>query len=259
MVVLLDLLGALTAPCLCDGCGCCDATDAVKTRSGPALRTLRTPGCEVELAVSALGGLGGFAGYHTSVLVAGEEYYFCHGGICCNSKVVSHEDRQKVRRIFIGLSQRTGSDLIRFLSAHFRPHSYDLLRKNCNSFTDCALFYLCEQRLDAGFRVMEQLGRVADEHTGLVQRASMGDYCPNRRAADFNVEDVILAIESAGSQGWAPEEEERDDVSSEICFAPERTGACDVAETLPHPEGAGLRRKVGRGRTPRESRSAGGA
>jgi hypothetical protein len=163
-------------------------------RSNHALRTLQTPGHEVELAVSALAGLGGFAGYHTSVLVAGEEYYFCPSGICCSNKIVSHEDRDMVKRIFIGLSQYTGGDLIEFLSEHFRPHSYDLLRKNCNSFTDCALYFLCEQRLDVGFRVMEQLGRVADEHTGLVQRASMGDYCPNRRASKFHSEDVIKSI-----------------------------------------------------------------
>ena len=35
------------------------------------------------------------------------------------------------------------------LRPHFQGGSYDLLRKNCNSFSDCAVFYLLRQRIDA--------------------------------------------------------------------------------------------------------------
>lgn len=190
---------------------CCDCHPVGRApRMGPALRTLRTPGHEVELAVSPLCGLGGFAGYHTSVLVAGEEYYFGPSGVCCSPKLSSHEDSAKVRRMFVGLSQQSGTDLLDFLTEYFKAGTYDLLWKNCNSFTDCALYFLCEQRLDASFRVTERFAGAADARVGIVQRVSMGDYIPNPEASGFDLEAVIrqIAQEREGwsdSSGWEDE------------------------------------------------------
>jgi len=150
----------------------------------------------VELVISPLAGLRGFAGYHTSVLVAGEEYYFSPSGICCSPKLTSHEACVQLQHVHIGLSRMSGVDLLDFLTDYFRPGTYDLLRKNCNSFTDCALFFLCCQRLEPRFRQIERIGRAADEHARLVQVVSRGEYVPNSRAFGFNLEQVIGEIEA---------------------------------------------------------------
>merc|ERR1712039_940363 len=104
--------------------------------------------------------------------------------------------------IFVGLSQQSGSELLDFLTDYFKPNTYDLLRKNCNSFTDCALYFLCEQRLDQGYRVIEQIGRAAEEHVGLVQKVSGGDYMPNLAAADFDIEAIITLINEERDGNW---------------------------------------------------------
>jgi len=194
-MVFLEWVGSLVEPCF--DCN----LDRVQQRShkSSALRTLRTPGHEVELAVSPLAGLRGFAGYHTSVLVAGEEYYFSPVGISCSPKLSSHESTSALRLEFVGLSQYSGTDLLDVLSEHFKPGTYDLLRKNCNSFSDCAIFFLCGQRLESGYRSIERLGRAADDHAGLVQSLSRGEYRPNQQAASFDLDQVIMAV---GMERW---------------------------------------------------------
>mmetsp|Transcript_11681 Transcript_11681/g.36445 ORF Transcript_11681/g.36445 Transcript_11681/m.36445 type:complete len:278 (+) Transcript_11681:55-888(+) len=150
---------------------------------------------EVELVVSPLAGLRGVAGYHSSVLVAGEEYYFSPFGICCSPKVVSHEATSKLQVFSVGCSQRSGPELLDFLTEHFRPGTYDLLRKNCNSFTDCALYFLCSQRLDPSFRVLEEFGLAIEDHAGLLRSFSLGAYVPNTKAAGFDLEEVIASLD----------------------------------------------------------------
>lgn len=161
-----------------------------------SLRTLRTPGHEVELIVSPLAGMKGAAGYHSSVLVAGEEYFFTWTGISVSSKCISHDGNKDVQRMFIGISEHSGCAMVEFLEEHFKPHTYDLLSKNCNSFTDCALYFLCEQRLWNGFRALEQLGSFADNHFKLMQKMTYGEYMPNPAAQDFVLGDVIAKIAS---------------------------------------------------------------
>eukprot|EP00933_Yihiella_yeosuensis_P034491 TRINITY_DN2797_c0_g1_i1.p1 TRINITY_DN2797_c0_g1~~TRINITY_DN2797_c0_g1_i1.p1 ORF type:complete len:287 (+),score=44.13 TRINITY_DN2797_c0_g1_i1:62-922(+) len=197
-MVLFEWINELMAPCLepCMDGACCD--DRGKHHRAPvALRTMRTPGHEVELAVSPLAGMRGFAGFHTSILVGGEEYYFCPTGICCSPNLVSHQDKAQLKRIYIGLSQESGSELLKFLSGYFTPGSYDLLRKNCNSFSDCALYFLCEQRLDLCYRTMEKFAWAADDTTGLLQSVTNGEYQPNPKAADFSVEAIIDEMDNA--------------------------------------------------------------
>ncbi|CAE8621095.1 unnamed protein product, partial [Polarella glacialis] len=194
-MVFLSWVNELMAPCF-DPCRDCQPQGKVQ-RPSAALRTLRTPGHAVELAVSPLAGLRGFAGYHTSVLVAGEEYYFCPSGICCSAKIVSHQDGASMRRIYIGLSQVSGCELLDFLTEHFRQGTYDLLLKNCNSFSDCALYFLCEQRLDLRYRTVEKLAWVADDNLGLLHSITSGEYKPNPRAGDFDSQAVLRAMDAA--------------------------------------------------------------
>ncbi|CAE7677233.1 spin [Symbiodinium pilosum] len=46
--------------------------------------------------------------------------------------------------VYMGLTRISGDDLREQLGRFFKRGSYDLLRKNCNSFTDCALFFLLD-------------------------------------------------------------------------------------------------------------------
>jgi len=165
------------------------------------MQTLRAPGHEVELVVSPLAGLKGVGGYHTSVLIGGEEYFFSPVGISSSPKITSHGSDPDMRRTVIGLSQQSGLDMLDFLTGHFLPGTYDLLRKNCNSFTDCALYFLCQQRLDWSFRILERIGQLADDRTGVVQSVSHGDYMPNPRASGFCLEAIICEID-AERHGW---------------------------------------------------------
>jgi len=207
-MVLLDWVNELMAPCFDPCFDCQQGKPGKHQRSAAALRTLRTPGHEVELCVSPLAGLRGAAGYHTSVLVAGEEYYFCPAGICTSARLTSHQGGAQMQRFYIGLSGTSGAELLEFLSQLFRPGSYDLLRKNCNSFTDCALYFLCEQRLELRYRTVEKLAWVADDSTGLLQKVTQGDYVPNPRAQDFELQAVLKEIEIARDFGSDSEGED---------------------------------------------------
>merc|ERR1719440_407564 len=110
------------------------------------------PGWEVELLVSPIAELHGVAGYHTSVLLNGAEYFYGPTGIVHSDRISSHRRRSKMERICMGSSTYNGKELIATLEDHFPPGHYDLLRKNCNAFTDCALYLLCGQRLSWNFR-----------------------------------------------------------------------------------------------------------
>ncbi|CAJ1454318.1 unnamed protein product [Effrenium voratum] len=90
---------------------------------------------QVELVFSPLAGMQGLLGYHSSVLIDGEEYYFTPSGIRCYPKLSSHKRTSDVERIHVGESQLGGTILLDVLSKHFQPRTYDLLRKNCNNFT----------------------------------------------------------------------------------------------------------------------------
>jgi len=203
------------APCV-QKVPCFSCCDEGKKRSGQralpqAMLTLKQPGFDVELAVSALAGMKGAAGYHTSVLVAAEEYFFSPLGIVHSPVITSHKSNPEMKLMHMGLSRYSGMDLIELLDQHFAPGHYDLLRKNCNTFSDCALYFLCEQRLDMKFRSLEALGKLADDHSGMIQKISGGEYLPNPCTVDFDVEDIIRDIKA--------EREVREAANSEVEYA----------------------------------------
>jgi len=92
--------------------------------------------------------------------------------------------------IDFGSSFRSGEDLFLLLDCHFRPGTYDLIRKSCNSFSDCALFVLVRQRLDRKYRALERAGA---GQLGMVH-PMCGQYRLNREAADFDLERTIRAL-----------------------------------------------------------------
>merc|ERR1719387_2834697 len=93
---------------------------------------------QVQLAVSMLGGVPGATAYHSSVVVNGEEYFFSDGGVATTRDLGSHKQAQQPPQVFhMGMSRYSGSQLMSAVGRYFQAGSYDLLRKNCNSFSDC--------------------------------------------------------------------------------------------------------------------------
>eukprot|EP00747_Dinoflagellata_sp_TGD_P165938 gnl/TRDRNA2_/TRDRNA2_187990_c0_seq1.p1 gnl/TRDRNA2_/TRDRNA2_187990_c0~~gnl/TRDRNA2_/TRDRNA2_187990_c0_seq1.p1 ORF type:complete len:281 (+),score=52.49 gnl/TRDRNA2_/TRDRNA2_187990_c0_seq1:96-845(+) len=151
---------------------------------------------KVQIAVSVLGGMPGATAYHSSIVVNDEEYFFSDGGIASTKGLQSHKNPQNPNSvpevIDMGFSRYSGTSLKNALEKHFLPGTYDLLRKNCNSFTDTALFYLLHQRIDKKYRSLELLGA---KYPNLVTQVSGGQYTPNPKAADFDVEKLCQDID----------------------------------------------------------------
>mmetsp|Transcript_13611 Transcript_13611/g.39218 ORF Transcript_13611/g.39218 Transcript_13611/m.39218 type:complete len:243 (-) Transcript_13611:1-729(-) len=156
----------------------------------------KAPKNKVQLAVSVLGGvqIPGLTAYHSSVVVNGEEFFFSDGGIAADSNLSSHKNPQMPDNqptiIDMGFSQYSGSQLKAALERHFLPGTYDLLRKNCNSFSDTAIFYLLHKRIDAKYRAMEKMGASMQ---GMVAAAS--EYRPNPKAEGFDVDALCKEID----------------------------------------------------------------
>jgi len=149
---------------------------------------------KVELAASELFNLGVATAYHTSVLVNGEEFFFSDSGIFSDRALNSHEGEPS-ERIVLGYSEKTGSQLLRSLQPHFQPGTYDLVCKNCNSFTDCAIHYLLGQRLQVRFCALERLGRT---NTKMLSELTQGMYKPNLAVQYFQVDTVLAALHKLG-------------------------------------------------------------
>lgn len=152
---------------------------------------------KVELAVSSLGGISTATAYHSSVLLGEEEFSFSDAGISRARGTASHSclggSTGSFRKFDMGTTRCTGDHLQQTLSRYFMPGTYDLLKKNCNSFSDCALSFLVEKRLDSKYRSLERLGASA---FNVVPTFNPMPYTPNPRAADFDLEAVILSLQS---------------------------------------------------------------
>merc|ERR1712032_374276 len=92
------------------------------------------------------------------------------------------------------MGSTSGKQMLKALKPHFKVDTYDLLRKNCNSFSDCALFYLLDVRLEPKYRDLEKLGAAAEKNTGLVQSVTGGEYQPNPSADGFDLEKLMKKI-----------------------------------------------------------------
>mmetsp|Transcript_82943 Transcript_82943/g.238366 ORF Transcript_82943/g.238366 Transcript_82943/m.238366 type:complete len:243 (-) Transcript_82943:164-892(-) len=162
--------------------------------SGMLSGKAKQPTNQVQFVVSQIGGAGPMTAYHSSVVVNGEEFSFSDGGISAMSGMASHKNPQmpnNVPQVFeMGMSHYTGSALKSTLERYFVSGSYDLLRKNCNSFSDIAVFYLLHKRIDAKYRAMEKLGASMQSVV-----ASASEYKPNPKAEGFDVEAICKAID----------------------------------------------------------------
>jgi len=200
-------MGAIES-CETTGCIFCETPfSTVDGRKGPgAFQTLYHTGSQVELAISPLGPLSlqsvGLRAYHTSVSVDGIEYSFSDVGVIAAERFLSHQCLPDgPPQVFnMGFTAYTGKQLMRDLQPFFRSWTYDLLRKNCNSFTDVALFYLLDHRLERGYKGLEKLGADMDSLFSAIQIVSSGEYKPNPKADGFDVEDVIRRLDGVGGE-----------------------------------------------------------
>jgi hypothetical protein len=124
------------------------------------------------------------------VVVDGQEIFFgCANGVQTTRNLASHAKLAgKPLILDMGFTICSGPQLALALSPHFQIGSYDLIRKNCNSFSDCALYVLLRKRLDVKFCTLERMARNCPS---LVRLGSGGQYVPNPKAADFDVEALI--------------------------------------------------------------------
>jgi hypothetical protein len=137
----------------------------------------------VHLLTSELGGVPGFKAYHSSITLGSTEYSFSPDGIATSSSVESHGDRA-VLWTDMGSTTMSGEALRERLQPHFQQGSYDLLRKNCNAFSDAALVVLVDKRLTDSYKHLEKLGA---RHLHVVARI-VGEYVPNPEADCFDLE-----------------------------------------------------------------------
>eukprot|EP00930_Biecheleria_cincta_P069970 TRINITY_DN5763_c0_g1_i2.p1 TRINITY_DN5763_c0_g1~~TRINITY_DN5763_c0_g1_i2.p1 ORF type:complete len:242 (-),score=29.89 TRINITY_DN5763_c0_g1_i2:123-782(-) len=147
-------------------------------------------GYRVKLAITALDMMTPTTAYHTSVMVDDLEYCFSNNGIVTGRSCQSHEKlRENTEIVDCGLSSLSGEQLCCALGQFFQKGTYDMLRKNCNSFSSCALCYLLDNKLDPKYQSMESWAVSFDE--GLVGFFSGGSYRKNPMALDFNIDEAI--------------------------------------------------------------------
>eukprot|EP00933_Yihiella_yeosuensis_P032987 TRINITY_DN2667_c3_g1_i1.p1 TRINITY_DN2667_c3_g1~~TRINITY_DN2667_c3_g1_i1.p1 ORF type:complete len:225 (-),score=27.41 TRINITY_DN2667_c3_g1_i1:248-922(-) len=146
--------------------------------------------------------------YHTSILLGGYEVCFKQEGIVwepwsddLSSVPPSHVGKGDTKVVEVGRTSRHTDELVRRLDPFFGPGSYDILAKNCNSFTDVCLAYLVSRRLPGKLVAAEKLGQSAPSM--LLSWVSGGKYQENESARGFNVEAVILQVDPNAWMGLA--------------------------------------------------------
>jgi hypothetical protein len=174
--------------------------------------------------------MAGVAAYHTSVLVGGREYYFDNKGIATGPTLFSHTlgrpSALKTEVVRIGRSTHSGATMSQALSPFFSKGTYDIIHKNCNAFTDAALYFLTRTRLDRSYSraerillameplsasVLNQMLKAASEATaaknaaqGVPPTAGIRGYSVNPQARGFCVEDVVAALNDADDDEGVP-------------------------------------------------------
>mmetsp|Transcript_21590 Transcript_21590/g.74113 ORF Transcript_21590/g.74113 Transcript_21590/m.74113 type:complete len:208 (+) Transcript_21590:196-819(+) len=155
-------------------------------------------GYQVYLVATPFGpGLPNLQAYHTSVVVDRMEYSFCPFGVVLGHGPESHRafDSSRTKIFDMGYARVDARDFAKNMRELFMRGSYDLLRKNCNSFSDVALSYLVGKRLESKFSQMEQIGASADKYSALVRLGSGGAYRPNPAAEGFCAAEAMVALE----------------------------------------------------------------
>mmetsp|Transcript_137 Transcript_137/g.367 ORF Transcript_137/g.367 Transcript_137/m.367 type:complete len:392 (-) Transcript_137:46-1221(-) len=200
----------------------------------------------VQVAATEILRVAGIAAYHTSIIVGNEEYYFDAEGIATAPALWSHvadstadgPDMTCTEVVEVARTHTGGPGLIDALHEFFPEESYDILLKNCNAFTDAALYFLTGKRLDRRFTRLERfLAGTRPASTGIISAAlrisgftaDLGSgqgsqyYIPNPSAEGFCIEDLVRRLDKLS--GSPPGERLPQDTTP-----PDATKASDVAE-----------------------------
>lgn len=193
----------------------------------------------IALAATQLFSVVGITAYHTSIVVDDMELFFDGGGIVLADAFWSHEWSLGIQSLEgsaietevlqLGTTTWHVANAIDMLGPFFQDGSYDVLRKNCNSFSDAAIYLLTgrNERLDARFNRLERwvlacepvsinlirrliqreakeqdstLDAPADETIPSEEAGTVEPrYVPNPLAAEFKIEDVIAEIDLANA------------------------------------------------------------
>lgn len=131
-------------------------------------------------------------------MVGEKELSFGQSGVCMCRGAQSHQclpRSSETRTVVKGLAGNIDPYLFRrVLRPHFHQDSYDLLRKNCNSFSDVLLGILVGERLSKEYKFLEDIALIMDRNIGLVRKLSNGSYAPNPAAAGFSSAALILEL-----------------------------------------------------------------
>jgi len=189
---------------------------------------------EVRLACSEIFRVAGMGAYHTSIVIGEVELYFAHSGIEFTTPYSSHmhdpDGYPDVDVQSFGRGKISGSALLMQLGLLFEAGTYDIIYKNCNAFTDVALYFLTCKRLDSKYSRLERFVRATTPVStgvlnGLVRTAATSvpevavhleymdgeefepwRYRSNPRAQNFVVEDAIAACNAMnGDHGQTAE------------------------------------------------------
>eukprot|EP00930_Biecheleria_cincta_P054745 TRINITY_DN4112_c0_g1_i3.p1 TRINITY_DN4112_c0_g1~~TRINITY_DN4112_c0_g1_i3.p1 ORF type:complete len:228 (-),score=40.41 TRINITY_DN4112_c0_g1_i3:167-850(-) len=167
--------------------------------------------CKVLVAATEIVKLAGISAYHTSVILGSREYYFGAEGVVSAAALWSHRKAKgagsnATKILPAGISMCKGGAMMEALQPFFVQGSYDVLHKNCNSFTDAALVFLTRRRLDACFTRLERLLRAAEPiSTGVIDKLVRafgtnagcpgGGYQVNPLAQGFSVDDLVETLQ----------------------------------------------------------------
>lgn len=135
-----------------------------------------------------------FDAFHTSIVLGEVEYAFSGQGIRATRPLVSHAMLNRNTEVrLIGHTNFSASQMLSFLNQFFQPGTYDLICKNCNSFSDCALYLLLGQRLEAKYSRMEKTGKAGQKRIGLMSALRLigMNYKANPASQNFQVDEVL--------------------------------------------------------------------
>jgi len=175
------------------------------------------PSYQVRVAATEILHVAGLTAYHTSVIIGDCEYFFDSLGVMAAPPLWSHLVRQNTKRpkhirtevTDIGKTTKRGKDMAEALRPFFDKGTYDLFYKNCNHFTDCALWFLMNSRLGSQYTRPERLmvstdplsthlmNRIfkafVEKNTG--EECNVDLYVTNPQAEDFNIDEVMASID----------------------------------------------------------------
>eukprot|EP00929_Paragymnodinium_shiwhaense_P022334 TRINITY_DN14299_c0_g1_i1.p1 TRINITY_DN14299_c0_g1~~TRINITY_DN14299_c0_g1_i1.p1 ORF type:complete len:206 (+),score=21.40 TRINITY_DN14299_c0_g1_i1:171-788(+) len=140
----------------------------------------------------------GHRAYHCSIVFEGQEYCFTQNGIQVvpvkdgDQVPPSHKNKADTHLYEIERTRICPCALLSKLHPFFEAGTYDLVGKNCNTFTDVALALLVSRRLPKAYTTLEALAKGVPD---VLSFASGGKYQANPKAYSFNPDAVIMQLD----------------------------------------------------------------